>query len=338
MVHLPRRQFLAGLGGATLLGATTQASHAQATKQTLKIGSPFPKSSPWGVIFETWAKGVASKSGGKMELQFFHNGVQGDEDALVGKVKSGQLDGAALSGAGLGKVYKPILALQMPGLFSTWSKLDMARDALKDEFEKGAKDAGFSLLGWFDIGLVRAFSKGFALKVPGDLKGKKPVYVRYDTNIPSVYSAIGGVSPVPLNVPEVLPSLNVGSINALFASPLHAEQMQWASKLDNLNEYIAAIHVGALAFSSKRVEALPEDLRNILLDTGKVATNALTKRIRSEDDAAFSRLKGKMTVATPSADEKSSWEATHKLARQKLASGTFTPELVAKLEGLADTP
>lgn len=337
MVHLPRRRFLAGLGGATLLGATTRASHAQATKETIKIGSSFPKSSPWGIVFETWAKAVASKSAGKMELQFFHNGVQGDDDAMVGKVKAGQLDGAAVSGIGLGKIYKPILALQMPGLFSTWGRLDTARDALKDEFEKGAKDAGFSLLGWFDIGLVRAFSKGFALKAPGDFKGKKPVALRSDSNISAVYSVLS-VSGVPLSTAEVLPNLNMGSVNALFASPLHAEQMQWGSKLDNLNVQVMATHIGGLAFSSKRIEALPEDLRNILLDTGKVAANALTKKIRSEDDAAFSRLKGKMTVATPSSDEKSSWDATHKLARQKLASGTFTPELVAKLEGIADTP
>ena len=63
---------------------------------------------------------------------------------MVGKMKAGQLDGAAVTAVGLGKIYKPILALQMPGLFTTWSKLDAARDAMKGEFEKGAQDAGFT--------------------------------------------------------------------------------------------------------------------------------------------------------------------------------------------------
>ena len=58
-----------------------------------------------------------------MELQFFYNGQQGDEGAMVGKMKAGQLDGAALTAVGLSKVYKPIGALQMPGLFTTWAKL-----------------------------------------------------------------------------------------------------------------------------------------------------------------------------------------------------------------------
>ena len=35
---------------------------------------------------------------------------------------------------------------------SSWAKLDTARDAMKGEFEKGAQDAGFSIVGWGDVG------------------------------------------------------------------------------------------------------------------------------------------------------------------------------------------
>ena len=83
------------------------------------------------------------------------------------------------------------------------------------------------------------------------------------------------------------------------------------------------------------MDALPADLKTILTDTGKVAATALTTKIRSEDDAAFTRLKGKMTVTTPSADDKTKWEAVFKTARQKLATSTFTTELVTKVEGYA---
>ena len=323
-----------------LLGATTFAAGFGVAKtafavETIKVGTLAPKSSAWGQVFATWSKAVEEKSGGRIALQFFYNGQSGDEDAMVAKIKSGQLDGAAISGVGLGKVYKPILALQMPGLFTSWSKLDKARDAMKAEFEKGAKDAGFFIAGWGDVGLVRMMSKGFALKIPDDFRGKKPVLIRADATQPALYSTIGGVSGVPLNVPEVLPSLNTGAVSAINTPCLVAEQLQWAAKLDNLNDSVVATAIGAIVFSSKRLDALPADLRTILTDTGKVAANALTKRIRSEDDAAFARLKLKMTVTTLSADEKAKWEAIYKQARQKLAQGTFSPDLVTRLEGLA---
>ncbi len=301
--------------------------------EVIKLGTLAPKSSPWGKVLETWIKAVNEKSGGRLELQVFYNGSQGDEDAMVGKIKSGQLDGALVTTIGLGKVYKPILALSMWGLFSTWAKLDAARNAMKAEFEKGAKDAGFHVAGWCDFGVGRLFSKGFAVKLPDDLKGKKPVYIRADGLAPAVYSVIGGVSGVPLNVPEVLPNLNTGAVNVVVAPALMAEQLQWASKLDNVNDQVVFTMVGAAVFSHKRLAALPEDLRTILTDTGKVASAALTTRIRSEDDAAFARLKGKMTVTTGSADDKTKWTAIFKQARQKLAQGTFSSDLVTKLEG-----
>lgn len=323
------------LGALLLLSSLGAPREARGEAIKFKIGTLAPKASPWGKVFETWANAVKEKSGGNLELVIFYNGLQGDEDAMVGKMKSGQLMGAALTGIGLGKVHKPILALQLPGLFSSWAKLDAARSAMKSEFEKGAQDAGFFIAGWGDVGLVRMMSKGFAIKVPSDYTGKKPLSVRADPLQPAVYAAIGGVSGVPLNVPEVLPNLNTGALNALSAPCLVAEQLQWSSKLDNLTDAVSGVTIGALVFSQKYLDGLPADLRAILTDTAKVAANALTTRIRGEDDAACGRLKGKMTTTTLSAQEKAKWEAIFKAARQKLAQGTFSPDLVAKLEGYA---
>jgi TRAP-type C4-dicarboxylate transport system substrate-binding protein len=301
----------------------------------IKIGTLAPAASPWGQVFKVWADAVSQKSGGALELQFFFNGTQGDEAAMVGKMKAGQLDGAAVTAVGLGKIHKPILALQMPGLFTTWAKLDAARDAMKGDFEKGAKDAGFTILGWGDVGAVHLLSKGFAVKTPDDVKGKKPYMWRDDDSQPILYQVIGGVTPVPLNVPEVLPNLNTGAINIVNAPSLAAEQLQWSSKLDTINEDVSAMAIGALVISSKRIEGLAEDQRTILIDTGRIASNALTKRIRAEDDAAFARMKSKMTVVSLSADEKSKWDAIFKQTRTRLKQGVFSADLVDKLEGLA---
>ncbi len=167
------------------------------------------------------------------------------------------------------------------------------------------------------------------------MKGKKPYMWRDDDVQPILFQVIGGVTPVPLSVPEVLPNLNTGAIDIINAPSLAAEQLQWSSKLDTINEDVSAMAVGALVLSSKRLESLPDNLRTILTDTGRIAANALTRRIRAEDDAAFARMKGKMTVVTLSADEKSKWDAIFKQTRQRLAQGTFSPDLVAKLEALA---
>lgn len=329
-----RRAAIKLLGALTLLAGVGISAEASAG-ETLKLGTLAPKASPWGRVFETWAKAVKEKSGGALELQFFYNGSQGDEGSMVGKMKSGQLDGAAVTAVGLGKIYKPILALQMPGLFDDWAKLDAARDSMKGDFERGITDAGFALLGWGDVGAVHVMTKGFQIHGPEDVLGKKPYMWRDDPIQPILYQVIGKITPIPLGVPEVLPNLNTGVINMVTAPALAAEQLQWASKLDTITSDISALAIGALVFSSKKLDSLPADMKTILTDTGSFAANALTKKIRSEDAAAYKRMAGKMTVVTLTADEKAKWGGIFKQVRQRLAQGTFDPALVSKLEQLA---
>lgn len=329
-----RRTALTLLASAILLAGTSFTRDARAA-EVIKIGTLAPKASPWGQVLNVWAEAVKKNSNGGLELQFFYGGQQGDESAMVGKMKAGQLDGALVTAVGLGKIYKPILALQMPGLFRTWEKVEAARDAMRTELEKGAKDAGFTMLGWTHFGAARVFSKGFEVRSPDALKGKKPFMWRDDVAQPSFFEAIGGVTPVPLNVQEVLPQLDTGAIDAVVAPSLLAEQLQWASKLDNVVDDVAGYSIGGIVLSSKRLAALPADLVQILASTGKTAAAALTTRIRSEDDAAFTRCASKMKVVKLTADEKTKWDAFYKQVRQRLAQGTFAPELVTKLETLA---
>lgn len=329
-----RKAVIQLLSALTILAGIGVCQEANAADYTIKLGTLAPKSSPWGKVFSTWEKAVSEKSGGRLEVQFFYNGSQGDEDGMVGKIKSGQLDGAAVTAVGLGKIYKPILALQMPGLFSSWSKLDAAREALRPEFEKGASEAGFNIMGWGDVGAARTFTKGYEMHKPDDLKGKKPYAWRADVIVPAVFQVIGGVTGVSTSIPEVLPQLNTGAIDMVTVPALVTEQLQWAGKLDHMSKDVTSYAIGALVMSNKKLDSLPADLKSILVDTGKVAASALTKRIRTEDDAAFERLKGKMTVVELTGAEKETWKGIFKQVRGRLSQGTFSPDLVAKLEGM----
>src|SRR5262249_33266240 len=158
-----------------------------------------------------------------------------------------------LTSVGLAKIYRPILILQIPGLFRSWERLDAARNALAPELEKGFADAGFTLAGWGDVGMVKGFTAGFEIPSPEDLRRKKPFHWRDDSIGPTVYQVIGGVNPVPLSIPEVLTALGTGTVNVVNAPALAAEQLQWASKLDHMSEDSTVMAIGAMVFSTKRL-------------------------------------------------------------------------------------
>jgi TRAP-type C4-dicarboxylate transport system substrate-binding protein len=323
-----------GAAFAILVGILPRQAKAD-DGETLKIGTLAPKQSPWGQVFEVWTAAVKKKSDSKLQLQFFYNGQQGDEGAMVDKMKAGQIDGAAVTAVGLSKIYLPILALQLPGALNSWDKLESAQSALAGDFEKGVSDAGFQLVGWGDVGLAHFFTKGDATaKTPDALKSMKP-YMWRDDKISPVFFSVVGATPVPLNVPEVLPQLKTSGINALNAPSLAVEQLQWGPELNNVNDMVTGCAIGALVFQSKRLNSLPGDLRTILTDTGAIASKALGQKIKDEDAAAYGRLSGKMNVVSLGDSDQAAWASAFKDTRKRLSQGTFDPALVSKIEGIA---
>ncbi len=301
-----------------LLGGT-----AAADPTALKIGTLAPPDSPWGQVFKVWKRAVSERSAGAIDLQFFWNGQQGDDRAMAGKIRTGQLDGATLAGAGLGEIDRQVLVLQLPGLFREWSKLDAARADMHAGFDASFERQGFKVLGWGDVGRAHTISKGFQVHVPADVKHHRTFYLPGDPIAPVVMSLIGDVTPREVSVPEILPGLTSGSIDLLTAPALVAEQLQWTSRLDTIGDDVAGIGIGALVFSASRYRAIPADAQAIIADTGRVAGEALTRRIRAEDDAALVRLQSRMTHYALTTAEKAEWEKLFVETARRLRGGVF---------------
>jgi len=246
------RKFTAACLAASFVAVgLTGTAHAEGggKKATVRLATLAPKQSPWGKVFSTWAKAVDKETKGEIEVQWLWNGTAGPEGSTVGKIKSGQITGAAITAVGLSAIHKPIVALQMPGAFKTWAELDKARDALRPGFDKAMVADGFYVSGWGDVGIGRTMSKGFPVISPNDVKGKTPGHIATDIIGPKVYEVIGGVTAKPADVVEFLPLLNSGAINILTAPALAAEPLQWSSRLDHLNTGVVGFGVGATVLS-----------------------------------------------------------------------------------------
>ena len=300
----------------------------------LKVGSVAPRESPWGAVLRVWQKAVKEKTKGEVTIEIFWNATQGDEPAQMSKVKTGQLDGCVVSAVGLGVIDPNVNILQVPGLYADWAQLDKVRDTLRPRFEKTFRDAGIELIGWGDIGLDRFMSKGYPVKSPADLKGKRAWVWREDPVLPPLFQITGAVM-VPTALTEVLPELSTGNVTLLSVSALASEQLQWSSRLDYLTKFVVAPNIGGMVMSKAKLDALSKENREIVLETGKVAAKALTDRIRGEDAKALERLEKRMTVVEPSAEDKAAWAKVFAEARARLAKGTFPPALMTEVEHLA---
>ncbi len=310
---------------ALLMGASKVASAADPV--TLRVATLAPRESPWGKVFNAWQKGIKEGSHGALELQFFYGNQQGDEVAMVGKMRTRQLDGAAITATGLAQIYKHVLVLQLPGLFRDWNTLDSARKTMRPTLDAEFEKQGFKIIGWGDVGMAHLMTKGFDVHTPNDLKHKNAFFLAGDPIEPMFYSIVGDVTPKQLTVPEILPALTANTINVVNAPSLAAEQLQWSSMLDHINTQPSGIGIGALVFASAKLNGLPADLKQLVIDSGNNTGDALTQSIRNQDNLAFGRLKARMTAYEPSAAEQEQWRKLFEQTRAKLRGTTFDPKV-----------
>lgn len=294
---------------------------AAAETKEIKLGTLAPKDSAWGKVFGAWAKAVGEETNGAVKLTWFYNGSKGDEVAMVGKMRSKELDAAAITGTGLQQIWPHIGALQMPGLFPTWAKLDAVRDKVSPMIDKEFANQGFVILGKGDVGMARIMSRGFAVRTPEDVKKRHPFYIAGDPVGQKFLETVGVASPRALTVPQILPEVsarNEGAIDMINSPPLAAEQLGWAPHMDHINSMPSGIGIGALVMFKETYDGLAPDARAVLERTGKNTGKLLTDRIRAIDEAAYKRLRANKTVVDFNDAEKKAWADTFAKVRNAL--------------------
>lgn len=305
---------------------------------TIKIATLAPKGS-WASAFTQWGQEVSERTGGDVQFDIQWNGTAGDEALMVQKIRTGQIDGAAVTLLGLAQTgVTDVLLFGLPGLFTSWEKLDAARDAVKDDLARQFEQKGFTIVGWGDVGALKEMTAGFEIHHPTDLRGKGVFYYAGDPITPKVYAAIGGITPRQLNIMEVLPNLTSGAINVLMAPAFAAEQLQWASRVDHVSTQTLAYAIGALIMSSTRLNSLPPGVKDAILAKGKEASLELTKKVRQLDALAFARMKANKQVYAPTPADIAEWAPIFIQVSKQLRGTVFTPALFDKVVAIADNP
>lgn len=328
---------IAKLFGVVAAFAAFAFSSPSSAAVIIKVATMAPTTSTWAKSLKAWAAAVGEKSNGTIELQIVYGGVTGDEAAMVNAMNAGTIHGAVLTGVGLGKIHKPIALLQMPGVFSSLAKFDATRDVLAVENDLGLTNAGFMNLGWFGSGVRRPFSKGFAIHAPQDFVGSLPrAYEPSDDDVTTTFfRSVGGVQSGPTTYSTVLPSLaSNGHPIGLFATSLESEANYWSIRYDNATDLVEAYEVGAIVLCSKHFPAIPASVKTIVADAGRLAAQDLAKHSRADDEAAWQRIKGKVTVTTPTAADLVKWQTAWKDTRTHLATSGYPATLISKIETL----
>jgi TRAP-type transport system periplasmic protein len=300
---------------------------------TFKIATLAPEGSSWMTIFHAWGKTLEEHSGGKIKVKFYAGGVAGDERDAVRKMRLGQINGAAVTSIGLGLIQPEVRVLELPMMINNYEELDYVRNRMDEELRKKFEEKGYVLLSWGDVGPVHIFSN-IPIKGKSDLAMTK-LWAWVDDPIVRMLFNQLGANGVPLGVPDVLPSLQTGLINACYGSPLSTLALQWYTKVKYMTQMHISQAIGATIVTKKEFDRLSPELQKQVLADSRDMEKKLLKTIRDDNDKSLNSLKQSgITVVESPPDMRKQFEEQAVLLRPKLEPSVYSHEFRMKVEKL----
>ncbi len=203
----------------------TLASTLPAQTITIRLGTLAPRNSRWHQLMLEMGEKWKSASAGTVLLKVYPGGEQGDEPEMVQKMRIGELQAVAISGAGLSGIEASTSALQIPMMYDSWAQLDYVRNRIGPQLEKMLDARGYTVLNWGDTGWVHFFSKKPAT-TPDDFRRLRVCVLQGDATMFELYKR-NGFHPVSLAATDILTGLQTGLIDAFQAPPTVALGSQW---------------------------------------------------------------------------------------------------------------
>ncbi len=306
----------------------------RAEPKEIKMATIAPAGSSWDKITNAMNEELKQKTGGQVQFKIYSGGVQGDEKAVVQKMRSGQLQAGGLTGFGLGMIAPSVRVLEVPFLFNNSSEADAVTSKVTSKLSQAlqAGNPGVELLGWAEAGFVYIMSNKPIAKL-ADLKGVKMWMWEGDPMAEAMFNAMG-MTPIQLSIADVLTSLQTGMIDAVYAPPMGAVALQWASKVKYITDLPLVNSIGALVVSKAEFGKLSPDQQKTLKEVGSKYCRQIVEQTRKDNDASMASLQklGMQKVAVAPAD-KAELVNVAKDVGQKLVGKLYSQDLLAQVQG-----
>jgi len=255
-----------------------------------KIATIAPQGSVWANHFDKFQKTVKEKSAGRLDFRIYYGGVMGDDRAMARKMRIGQLQGAGMTVTGLSEIVPDFRVMSLPFLFDNYGQVDAAWNAILPLLADQFAEKNLVLLATTEVGFVYTMST-MPVGSPQELK-KAKCWIPDGDPLSLAFLQQMGVSPVPLSIADVLPSLQTGLVNTVFNSYYGSIVLQWFTETKHVSDIPFGYAYGALVLDGRSFGRLPENLRRLVREEAAASFGpALLQDTRKSNAEALATLR-----------------------------------------------
>jgi TRAP-type C4-dicarboxylate transport system substrate-binding protein len=302
---------------------------AEGDKQVIKISTIQTRTSELTLQEKKTNEKLAQATSGRVQIRFFYGGTQGDDKTAMRKMRAGQIDAAPLGVDVVTQAVHQCTVLMMPQTFTNWKQVDAVREALAPEFNKEAYDNGFKVLGWWDLGQARIFSKK-PIRSFDDLRNGRPWLYPENAPLKEFYKMIKATG-IPLDLSEVYGGLMTNMIDVVWISPVLGAQLSWVSKTSYVSSLPVAVIQGAFLLRKQMWESFSKEDQDAVSKVMNEQFDDQRQEYREADVKVYNKLLTRGYQAIDF-DNVATWQDVGRKIAQGLIGRSYSQEIFDRVQ------
>lgn len=322
------------ISSTLLLSLTLLAASVPATATTFKIATLSPDGSTAVKLLRAAGDAISERTEGRVKFKFYPGGVMGDDQAVLRKIRAGQLHGAVLTAGGLTQTYGDIQLYNLPMAFRTLDEVDYVRERMDESLLDGLREKGFVGFGFAEVGFAYAMSQQ-PVRTLEEIRAQKVWVPDGDPGSELAVSTFG-ISPIPLSIADVLSGLQTGLINGVAVPPVAAIALQWYTQLDYALDVPLLYVYGLLAIKDRQFEKMSDADQQVFTEVMRDMIRNVSASSRKDHTRAVEVLREQgITWESPADGQVEAWQQLSVRATQSLIDeGILSQQKVDTLRDL----
>lgn len=303
-------------------------------KYLYKIASEVPGGSLWHKTLTEVSRELMTKTNGEVGLRIYAGGIMGSQDAVIDKMKIGQIQGATFSNTGMQSIYKDFGIVGFPLTLRNQNEYDYLVEKKGKFFEDEFKKRGYKFLCWTETGPIYIYSKKQVNTISA-LQNSKPYILPGDIISEMLFKECK-TTPIPVQISDILTSLKTGQIDTVFSPPYALLAMQWAPSVTYATDFIITFMIGSVMVDAKMFDSMPKEYRNLMETLFREKIDVLKYNVRRDNAAAQDALKksGIKFIEVPEEESDAFYEIGEKASKQLIEKYGFSGELYQEVKNL----
>jgi len=303
--------------------------------KTFKIATLSPDGSDWMQKMRAGAKEIKQKTNSRVKFKFYPGGVMGNDQAVLRKIRIGQLHGGAMGGSSLLKANPDYSIYGLLLTYKNQGEINYIRKSIDPIIKKGFEKGGYVILGMAESGFVYSMSSKQPISSAAQLRQQKVWTPSNDKSGQETLKSFG-VTAIPLPYGDVLAGLQTGLIDTVAMSPIGAIALQWYTQIKYITDMPLLYSFGILTINNKSFKKIKTGDQKIVREVMHKVFLAIDKTNRKNNTEALQVLKKSgIQFIKPSLAEMSQWQSLADKANKKLVtSGQLDKKLAQQVEQL----